>query len=184
MASLFKFIIRFYFNKTGWTVAGEIPSHINKAVLVAGGHTSNWDLIYSLGTMFTLNKNFKFIIKQEALVFPIKNFLLALGALPVNRSPKEKHNYVDQLASTFADKSEMFLCIAPEGTRKSVKKWKTGYYYIAKKSNVPIIVCYLDYKTKVAHIGKVIETNKPEPEVMAEMKKVLVHAVPKIPENF
>lgn len=184
MLSLFKFIFRKYFEWTGWEVVGEIPKGIDQAVLVAGGHTSNWDLIYSLGTMYTIDRKFRFIIKKEALVFPLKNFLLSLGAYPISRDPKGKHNYVDQMATMFDSEGENFLCIAPEGTRKAVKKWKTGFYHIAKKANVPIIYCYLDYPNKKAHIGKMIRTNLSQSEAMIEMKEVFRNAKPKVPANF
>lgn len=184
MASLFKFLLRFYFKKTGWVVKGEIPEGTNKAVLIGGAHTSNWDLIFSLGTMFTINRQFKFLIKKEAVVFPLKSFLLSMGALPIDRSPDAKMNYVDQLAEVFSAENEMFLCIAPEGTRKATKKWKTGYYHIAKKANVPVIVCYLDYNKKVANIGCVLHTDMDEPELTQAMKEELKKAGPKIPENF
>lgn len=134
--------------------------------------------------MFTLEREFKFLIKKEALVFPIKNFLLSLGALPINRGPNAKMSYVDQLATVFSSRKEFFLCIAPEGTRKAVKKWKTGYYHIAKKADVPVIVCYLDYANKVAKIGKILYTNIPEDELTIEMKNVLKQASPKNPKNF
>lgn len=184
MFFIFKNFFKHYFNLTGWKIQGEIPPGINKAVLIGGAHTSNWDLLYSLGTMFNLNRKFRFIIKKEALVFPVKNFLLTLGALPIDRNPNATHNYVDQLAQVFNDSEECFLCIAPEGTRKAVKKWKTGFYHIAQKANVPVIVCYLDYKNKIANIGKVLDKNLSQEEAMAQMKEFLLQANPKNPQNF
>jgi 1-acyl-sn-glycerol-3-phosphate acyltransferase len=169
---------------TGWRVQGEIPPGVNKAVLVGGGHTSNWDLVYALGTMFTINRRFRYIIKKEALVFPLKNFLLSLGAIPIDRSPQAKHNYVDQLAQVFDSSKECFLCIAPEGTRKAVKKWKTGFYHIAQRARVPVIVCYLDYPQKIAHVGCVLGLELSEEEAMLKMKEELKKAAPLIPENF
>ena len=184
MLSLFKIIFRSYFKITGWKIQGEIPCGIRKAVLVGGAHTSNWDLIYTLGAMFTLDRKFRFMIKKEALVFPLKNFLLSLGALPIDRDSKSKLNYVEQLALVFKNSEECFLCIAPEGTRKAIKKWKTGYYHIAKQANVPVIVCCLDYGKKRACIKKTIYTQKTEPEAMAEMKSSLKGVVPRNPQNF
>ena len=163
---------------------GNIPEGVNKAVLIGGAHTSNWDLLYSLGTMYVLDRQFKFLIKKEALVFPIKNFLLSLGAWPIDRSKKAKTNYVDQLAGYFKQSEECFLCIATEGTRKAVKKWKSGYYHIAQKAKVPVIVCYLDYKNKVGHIGKMLAMDLTEEESMRQMKEELHKARPLIPENF
>lgn len=184
MFVFFRYLFKNYFNWTGWRIQGKIPEGVNKAVLIGGAHTSNWDLVFSLGTMFNMDRRFRFLIKREALVFPLKNFLLSLGALPIDRSSTSKHHYVDQLAEVFEESDEIFLCIAPEGTRKAVKKWKTGFYHIAKKANVPIIVCFLDYKNKVATIGKVLDRNLSESEAMSQMKDFLKQANPKNPENF
>lgn len=117
-------------------------------------------------------------------MFPLRSFLMALGALPVDRSPQTKHRYVDQLAQVFSENEEIFLCMAPEGTRKPVKKWKTGFYHISQKAQVPIIVCYLDYQKKEAHIGKALDLNISEEQTVLESKQVLQKASPWIPENF
>ncbi len=183
MMRLLKSFVRFLFRVSGWRIEGKVPHDLKKAVLVGAPHTSNWDLFYTLGLMFTLNLNFRFLIKDEALVFPIKSFMLALGAYPVKRSEPGQH-YVDQIAKVFDETDECFLCIAPEGTRKPVKNWKTGFYHIAKKAKVPVMVGYLDCKLKKVHIGYVLDSNLNEEETMAALKSHLKKAVPKKPENF
>ncbi|MCJ8276582.1 MAG: 1-acyl-sn-glycerol-3-phosphate acyltransferase [Bdellovibrionales bacterium] len=179
-----KRIFTFIFKLLGWEVTGGIPEDIKKAVLVAGGHTSNWDLLYSVATLYILNKDFSFLIKKEALIFPFKKFLLSLGAIPIDRDSKGQTNYVDQMAKVFEARSEAYLCLAPEGTRSATKDWKSGFYHIAKKANVPIIVCYLDYPNKKTVVGKVLTTDKSADEVMNEMKEYLKVARPKHPDRF
>ena len=176
-------LILFFFKKAGWRIQGEIPKEIRKAVFVGGPHTSNWDLFYTLGLMFSLNIKYRFLIKKEALVFPIKGLLKSLGAYPVERS-KEGHNYVDQISKVFEEGDECFLCIAPEGTRKPTKKWKTGFYHIAKKAQVPIVVGYLNCDTKTIHVGDILYAASSEDEVMDLLKNIMKQAVPKNPKNF
>lgn len=182
-AQFMKWFIRSLFQLLGWKIEGDIPKNIKKAVIVGFPHTSNWDLFYTLGLMFTLKRNFRFVIKKEALVFPIKNFLLSLGAYPVRRT-KDGTNLVEQIAKVFDEGDEGFLCIAPEGTRKPVTEIKTGFYYIAQKAQVPILVGYLDCSKKTVHIGDVLDSSKTEAEVISELKDILKKAVAKKPENF
>lgn len=84
----------------------------------------------------------------------------------------------------FHQKKKIALFLSPEGTRSLREKWKTGFYYIAKKAEVPLALCYADWKTKTLGVGKVIHlTDKFE----ADMAKVMVfyskiHG--KIPEKF
>ena len=69
-----------------------------------------------------------------------------MGGKPVDRGSKTKS--VDLIADIFNNNSEFRLGISPEGTRKKVLKWKTGFYYIAKKASVPIISATLNFKDK------------------------------------
>ena len=180
---VFKSIVRFLFRFSGWTIQGEIPKELKKAVFVGAPHTSNWDLFYTLGLMYTLDINFRFLIKKEALVFPIKGFLTALGAYPVDRK-KIGTNYVDQIANVFKESDQCFLCIAPEGTRRAVKKWKSGFYHIAKKAQVPIVAGYINVKEKVVYVGYQISTECVEAEAMEQLKNIMKNAVPVNPKNF
>ncbi len=156
---------------------------MQKAVLVGAPHTSNWDLFYTLGLMYTLDLNFRFLIKKEALVFPVKNVLLAMGAFPVERK-KLGANSVDQIAKVFSENEECFLCIAPEGTRQPVTSWKTGFYHIARTAKVPILVGYLDCQKKKVYIGDTIDPQLSEAEVMRRLATILKKAHARKPENF
>ena len=61
---------------------------------------------------------------------------------------------VNQIVEIFNSKDEFRLSLAPEGTRKKVKKLKTGFYYIAIDSNVPIFLMTLDFKNKKTLISE------------------------------
>ena len=171
------------FRLSGWRVEGNIPEGIQKAIIVGAPHTSNWDLFYTLGLMFTLDRRFRLVIKKEALVFPIKGLLLGLGAYPIART-KQGTNLVDQIAKIFEEDQECCLCIAPEGTRKAVTELKTGFYHIANKAGVALVVGYPDCDNKVVHIGQLLDSSKSEDEVIRDFKTILKQAVAKRPENF
>ena len=79
-------------------------------------------------------------------VFPLGWFFRALGGSPIDRSTKE--NKVSAIAKLFKENDEFRMAMSPEGTRKKVKKWRTGFYYIAKEANVPIIMFTLDFENK------------------------------------
>ena len=180
---LIRWIVRTCFRISGWKIESKIPPDLKKAVLIGVPHTSNWDLFYTLGLMFTLKLKFRFVIKKEALVFPLKNFLLALGAYPIDRS-KVGANSVQQIANVFNENEECILCIAPEGTRKPVKELKSGFIHIAKHAKVPIIVGYLDCSKKIVHVEDILNSNDSENEIILKVKTILKQAVAKKPENF
>ena len=181
---ILKKMILIFFRLSGWKVIGRVPQGVQKAIMVGGGHTSNWDLFMSLGTFFTLDIPFGFMIKKEALRFPVKTFLMSMGAIPIDRRSTARLNYVEQMAEVFAQKDRYFLAMAPEGTRKAVQKWKSGYYHIAEASHVPLILCYLDYEKKEAHVGPVMDILATADETMQALKQHFKAAKPRNPEMF
>jgi len=112
-----------------------------------GPHTSNWDFIFGVAYRSILSMNkVHFLGKKELFMPPFGFIFRALGGTPVDRH--HKHNMVDQVVEIFNKNSSFKLAISPEGTRKKVDKLRTGFYFIAKKANVPIIMVGLDFKKK------------------------------------
>jgi 1-acyl-sn-glycerol-3-phosphate acyltransferase len=145
------------FKLLGWKIIGDLPPGLPKAVLVMAPHTSNWDFFYGMLTVFSKRAPIKFAIKKEAMFFPLGYILKKLGAIPINRQPKNVglRTQVEQISNIVKNSKNLFLIIAPEGTRKYVLRWKTGFYHIAIQANIPIILGYLDYAKKHAGIGPV-----------------------------
>lgn len=143
-----------WFKLKGWKVGGSIPSNIKKCVVIAAPHTSNWDFVYSLATFRILNLPVNYLAKKELFRFPIKGILTGTGGIPVERS--KSHNLVDTIVQKFNETDHLYLMIPAEGTRKWVKKWKSGFYHVALGANVPILMGYLDYKNKEAGFGEVL----------------------------
>lgn len=138
---------------TGWRTEGHFPV-IPKFVLLGAPHTSNWDLPYGLFIIFVFRAKIYWLGKEAIFRMPLKGFFKWLGGIPVDRS--KSSNVVAQSIKQFHENEKLILTIAPAGTRKRVKKWKTGFYHIATGANVPIVLGFLDYKRKVGGIGPVI----------------------------
>jgi 1-acyl-sn-glycerol-3-phosphate acyltransferase len=146
---------------TGWKKVGQYPDNTPKSVMIAAPHTSNWDFFYARAAFFLLRIPVKTTIKKEAMFFPMNLILKSFGVIPVDRNKKvgglsKKNSMVDAMIQLFDERDELVIMITPEGTRKYVPRWKTGFYHVAKRANVPIILGYLDYKKKHAGIGPVI----------------------------
>ena len=139
----------------GWKLMGDLPPHIQQAVLIVAPHTSNWDGVYGLLFCFAKRLPTRFVIKKEAMVFPLGWLLKRLGAVPIDR--KRKRNNTQQggmaqaIAALFQQQKPLLLIIAPEGTRSRVARWRLGFYHIAQQAQVPIVLGYIDYAKK--HIG-------------------------------
>jgi len=143
-------ICRWIFARCGWRVAGEFPD-IAKLVVIAAPHSTNWDVVWGLLLKVGLRLDVHFIGKREAFFWPLGSLLRAFGGLPIDR--KAAHGVVGEMARQFAGHERFWLAIAPEGTRKKVHKWKSGFWYIARAAKVPILPIYFHYPEKTIGFG-------------------------------
>ena len=144
-----------YFKILGWKVVGNTnmsTDSVKKAIIIAVPHTSWHDFYIGVLLRAVLNIKTNFVGKKELFIFPFGLFFRALGGAPINRQANE--NKVDAIAKLFNEKEEFRMTMAPEGTRKKVKEWRSGFYYIAKKANVPIIMFTLDFENKQNKISE------------------------------
>ena len=165
----------------GWQtdVTVELPK---KYIIALAPHTSNWDFI--LGQLYSRAEGFRcgFMMKKEWFFWPLGPIFRRMGGVPVQRS---KHtSLTDQLAE-IARKAETFnLCITPEGTRKPVTEWKKGFYYIALKAELPILLFGLDYGRKRIVFTRAVIPNGDVESQMKEIKDYFSEFEGKHPENF
>jgi 1-acyl-sn-glycerol-3-phosphate acyltransferase len=129
----------------GWQAVGGMPT-VPKALFVASPHTTLWDGPIMIFVAWTLGVRLSFITKQEALRFPFKTFVTYFGGIGVNRS--KSSDMVTQVAESFAAADGMYLAVAPDGTRKKADHWRSGFYHMARKANVPLVLGFLDYEQK------------------------------------
>lgn len=166
----------------GWKSVGFFPADLKKYVVIVAPHTSGLDFVIGLLFRKALRlERAKYLGKDSLFKPPFGFFFRWLGGYPVDRS--SSHNLVDQVAKIFNDHDEFALALSPEGTRKRVDKLKTGFYNIARKANVPIIMVAFDYKHKQAIISPSLETTSDQ---QADFEKILSYFRPiegKYPEN-
>ncbi len=185
MAWLLLKTFKFYFWLRGWKFVCEFDYRkYPKFILLGGGHTSNWDFVYGMGAFGYTEFSLNFTIKKEWLRFPFKTLMKNLGAIGIDRARKTGEKQTDILARVFDDRDEICLLVTPEGTRKAVTKWKSGFFYVAKAAGVPIVPGHLDYKNKIAHFGKAIESGNGYEKVMKEVMEYYKGITPRKMENF
>ena len=135
--------------KMGWTrVGGPVPE--KKAVLLGVPHTSLWDFVVSYFFYTSYGKQkARVIVKKELFFWPLGGILRACGCIPVDRS--NAGTLVRSLIEHMERDDVFKLAIAPEGTRKPIRKWKTGYHTIAHAAGIPVYLCYFNWGNK--HVG-------------------------------
>ncbi len=136
---------------SGWKIVGELPS-LDKAVYIAAPHTSNWDGFWFLVGKAALGLEAHFLAKHTLFWWPLGNLLRWFGAIPIDRSHGAE--VVPQLIETINKSDRFCLALAPEGTRKWMPYWKTGFYRIAVEADVPIVLAFIDYKAKKWGLAK------------------------------
>jgi 1-acyl-sn-glycerol-3-phosphate acyltransferase len=141
------------YRRGGWTSVGTVPGP-QRFVLIAVPHTSNWDFPNLLGVTHALGIRAHFMAKTSLFRWPLGSLMRAVGGVPVDRAAAG--DMVSQMIAQFAARDEFVLTIAPEGTRGSVDKWRTGFYRIAHGAGVPIVCGFMDYAKRVSGVGPII----------------------------
>lgn len=172
-----QWVIFTIYRRHGWKAVGEVPEP-RRFVLIAAPHTSNWDFVYYLGVTQALGLRTFFMAKKSLFRWPMGGFMRAMGGVEIDRS--KGGNYVQAMVDEFARRTEFVLTVAPEGTRGRTAKWKTGFYQIAMKANVPLVVGMMDYGRKTGGLGPMIW---PTGDFRADMLKVLDVYRTCIPKN-
>ena len=135
-----------------WKFVGDFPLQLKKYVVIAAPHTSWVDFPIAILARMASGIMINYIGKDSLFKGPFGFFFRALGGAPVDRS--KNNRLVDAIVDVFNSRDEFRLGLSPEGTRKKVEKWKTGFYYIAKGANVPIVMATLDFGNKQIKISE------------------------------
>ena len=134
----------------GWCVDGAIPN-VPKFIVIVAPNTSNWDFVVGLSAKLALGMRVTFLAKDSLFRFPFGPAMRALGGVPVDRAAP--HDVVPGMVAEFGMRDRMILGLAPEGTRKRVDRWRTGFYHIARGAGVPILPVALNWGTRSVEIG-------------------------------
>ncbi len=150
----------------GWRVEGEIPD-LPKFVIAVAPHTSNWDFVVGAAAMFALDLRLTFIGKHTIFRGPFAPLLRWMGGVPHDRSSPQ--GVVAESVRAFRDFEQRVLVIAPEGTRRRVAHFRTGFLHIARGADVPVLLAALDYEARCVRLGPVIS---PGDDVEADRARV------------
>lgn len=134
----------------GWRVEGEFPN-LPKLVLIAAPHTTNWDFVVGIAAKLALGLQVLWFGKHTLFGFPFGPIMRGLGGMPVDRSTS--NDVVNEIVDEFARRERLILGLAPEGTRKRVERWRTGFYHIAHATHTPIVPVALNWGERAVQIG-------------------------------
>lgn len=151
----------------GWHIGGHAPAE-RKYIIVGAPHTTNWDFVFFAGGVRELGIRPSFIGKHSLFRWPLRRFMFDMGGMPVDRS--KPGGYVRSVIRALQEADEMALVIAPEGTRSSDGRWRSGFYHIALGAKVPIVPAWVDHARKVGGLGKPI---MPTGDYQADMMQIV-----------
>ncbi len=169
------------YKQLGWSI-DVTQEHPSKYIICLAPHTSNWDFL--IGQLYNGAEGLKsnFLMKKEWFFWPLGPIFRSLGGIPVFRS--KKTSMTDNLAEAARKAERFMLCITPEGTRSPNPEWKKGFYYIAQKAGIPILLYGIDYEQKLIRCTKTIVPNGDIDTQMRDIKLYFKDFKGKKPENF
>jgi 1-acyl-sn-glycerol-3-phosphate acyltransferase len=168
MAGL-RMLAKLFLRVAGWRLEGTIPADLQRAVVIAFPHTTNWDLPYMLAVSWALGIRVSWLGKQELFRRPFGGLMRWLGGVPVDRS--RRSNLVEQAAERLRTTDRLFLVIPPSGTRSRARHWKSGFYHVARSARVPVVCAFLDYERKAGGVGPILI---PSADLGADMERLRV----------
>lgn len=164
--TLMRWLALAVFRLSGWKTQGAKPE-LDKYVIIAAPHTSNWDFLYTMCLAFIYRLNPRIMMKAEWFFWPLGRLFRWLGAIPIDRS--KTNNVVAHSIAAFKRRESLVLVVPPSGTRRKVLYWKTGFYRIAQGADVPIALGFLDYRCKMGGFGPLLH---PTGDLAADMRTI------------
>ena len=167
-SKILRIIARFGINISGWTIRGNVPDE-ERIVIIAAPHTSNWDFILAMLAIFGLNIKVRWLGKHSIFKPGFKKFFEWLGGIPVYRD--NPSSLIENVVNIVKKERSIVIAMTPEGTRKKVKRWKTGFLRIAKQTHSKILLISIDAPTKSIEIGKIFNPTGNSEEDLAYIQK-------------
>lgn len=152
--SMFRALVKFFFDLSGWKIVGKMPS-IPKWVGIVAPHTSNWDFVVAMAVKVILQAQGNYVGKHQIFRWPFGWLLRKTGGIPVIRT--QKNHLVETLSREFALREKMIFASAPEGTRSYVPRFRTGFWAVAMAAKVPVVMIGLDFRKKEVQIQEPYE---------------------------
>lgn len=166
---------------SGWRFEGRLPD-VPRVVMVVAPHTSNWDFPVGVAAMFALDLKIHWIGKHTLFAPPFGALLRAIGGEPVDRAAPG--GIVGEAAARIRAADRYVLALSPEGTRRRLEEWKTGFHRIAREAGVPILPVRFDWPRRVVGFGALLE---PTDDLARDLRLLRAHyraAMARIPANY
>ncbi len=139
----------------GWRLGELPPSGVDRGVVVAAPHTSNWDFVFALFGLWAFGIQMSFMGKEQLFRPPLGWLLRSLGGISVDRTAPR--GQVAEVADLLQSTPGMLLLVPAEGTRRYRASWKSGFYWIALEAGVPVVTTTLDYGQRIVGFGPLVE---------------------------
>lgn len=165
----------------GWRVTGGLPD-LPKFILIVAPHTSNWDFPIGVLSMFATGLRANWLGKHSIFFFPMAPLLRWMGGEPIDRTAA--HGTVETAIDNFRTRPQWVLALSPEGTRRRMEQWKTGFYRIAVGAGVPIVPVWIDYRTRELHIAPPVQTGTDGDGDLRRLRGIFCKEMARFPEKF
>lgn len=165
----------------GWRLDVRLPD-LPKFVMIAVPHTSNWDFVIGICAVLAIRVRVRWWVKHTVYRAPVRHIVDWLGGIPINRGAA--HGVVEQTVAAFQREPQLVLSLTPEGTRSRVEKWKRGFYHVALRTGVPVVLAYMDYRLKRVVAGPMIQPSGDYDTDVAKMLEYFDGVTPRHPELY
>ncbi|HST45555.1 MAG TPA: 1-acyl-sn-glycerol-3-phosphate acyltransferase [Luteimonas sp.] len=153
----------------GWRIVGELPD-LPRLVMIGAPHSSNWDGVWGFAAKIALGVDIRVLGKDSLFRVPGLGLLLRrLGVIPVDRA--DPRGVVEQAAALIHGSDRFWYGLAPEGTRRHVERWKTGFWKIARAADVPVLRMYFHYPDRIVGFGPLFHPTADLAADMAELRE-------------
>lgn len=167
----------------GWKSSYPNQYQFPKMILIAAPHTSHWDWVFAMAGYWANDIYPKFLV-YHTYMKGLRGILMRyMGGIGVNKKEKD-FGMVDFCVALFKNHSEISLVISPEASIEKVDKWKTGFFHIATKADIPLSLCFLDYDSKKAGIGTFLNMSGNFEKDVTFVEKFYIDSKPKHPERY
>jgi 1-acyl-sn-glycerol-3-phosphate acyltransferase len=165
----------------GWRVVGALPA-CSRFVVIVAPHTSSWDFLFAVMAMFATDLRISWLGKHTLFRFPFGPILRWLGGEPLDRSAPGRT--AGMAIGRFRARQQWVMGLSPEGTRRRVDRWKSGFHRIAVAAGVPIVPVWIDYQAREVGIGAPFSPGPDETADVAALRSVFRSEMARHPERF
>jgi 1-acyl-sn-glycerol-3-phosphate acyltransferase len=175
-------VAKFLLKAGKWKTEGKLPEE-NKVLVTTAPHTSKMDIFWAMVFYSSLGGKFNFVIRKELDFWPLRSVLQKMGGIRIQNATGI--NFIKLMIMVYENHEKVHMAIAPEGTVKRNPVWSAAFHVVAKTSNVPVYMAYLDYKKKLIGITTdKLELTDSANESVVKLYKFYDGFTAKIPQNF